>query len=88
LGPTRAGPTPFDDLALLHELWQVSHFGWIAEATIRRSLMIASGHEIAAAALAQRLGQLRQLGWVEECHSEADTDQREWRLTDSGRSAV
>jgi len=56
VGPTRAGPKPLDDLALLHELWQISRFGWIAQATILRSLMIASGHEVATAAVAERCG--------------------------------
>jgi hypothetical protein len=84
---TRAGPK-LDDRTLLHELWLISHFGWIAEALILRSLMIASGHELAPAALAERLGQLRQLGWLQERHRDAGEGRREWRLTDSGRNAV
>ena len=56
--------------------------------TILRSLMIASGHELAPVALAERLGELRQIGWLEDATSEAGSGRRDWRLTDGGRSAV
>ena len=88
LGSMRAGSKPLEDRWLLHELWLIGHFGWISEATILRSLMIASGHDLAPAALAERLGGLRQLGWLEERHGEAGEGRREWRLTDGGRGAV
>jgi hypothetical protein len=38
-------PKPPDDQALLRECWQISHFGWIPEAAIRRSLIISGGQE-------------------------------------------
>ncbi len=85
-GPAR--PTPSDEHALLHELWQISHFGWIPEATIRRSLTIGGVQEIPAAALAERLSQLVEHGSVEQRHSDAGAGEREWRLTDTGRNAL
>ena len=78
---------PPNEQALLHELWQVSHFGWIPQVAIRRSLTIASGQEIPAATLAERLRQLLERGWAEQRHGDAGTGAREWRLTDSGRNA-
>jgi hypothetical protein len=74
--------------ALLHELWRISHFGWIAHATLLRSLTISAGHRIADAALAGHLQQLLDRGWMEQRSSAAHPGQREWRLTDSGRTAV
>jgi hypothetical protein len=85
--PARPGPKPPDEQALLQELWQVSHFGWITEVAIRRSLTISGVHEILAV-LAERLRHLLDRGWVEQRHSAAGTGQREWRLTDSGRNAL
>ena len=86
--PARASRQPRDEQALLHELWQISHFGWIPQAAIRRSLIIScGGKEIPAAALAERLAQLRDHGWAEQRHSDAGADHREWRLTDGGRNA-
>ncbi len=81
----RSGPKPSDEQALLHELWQISHFGWISEAAIRRTLTIAGGQELSALAVGERLRPLAERGWVERRH--AGTDEHEWRLTDSGRSA-
>jgi hypothetical protein len=72
---------------ILRELWQISHFGWGREPAIRRSMTIADGHEIPAGALAERLRQLLERGWVERRDSDAGTGEREWRLTDSGRNA-
>ena len=74
--------------ALLHEVWRISHFGWIADATLLRSLTISVGHQIADAALAGHLQQLLDRGWMEQRSSAAHAGQREWRLTDSGRTAV
>ena len=85
--PARPDSKPPDDQALLRECWQISHFGWIPEAAIRRSLIISSGQEITAAALTERLQQLLKRGWAEERHSATGTTEREWRLTDSGRRA-
>ena len=87
VGSARPGPKPPDEQALLQELWQVSHFGWMTEVTIRRSLTISGVHEILAV-LAERLRQLLDRGWVELRHSAAGTGQREWRLTDNGRNAL
>jgi len=86
-GPARPGPKPPDEQALLQQLWEVSHFGWITEVTIRRSLTISGVHEILAV-LAERLRELLDRGWVEQRHSAAGTGQREWRLTDGGRNAL
>jgi hypothetical protein len=72
---------------LLQELWLISHFGWIAEAAIRRTLVI-SGEEILAVSLAERLRQLLNRGWVEQRYSDAGTEELDWRLTDSGRDAL
>ncbi len=83
----RPDPTPSDEQALLDELWQISHFGWIPEAAIRRALTIAGGQEISAVAVAERLRRLVERGWVEQRDRDADTQEQEWRLTDSGRSA-
>ncbi|MGA2929922.1 MAG: hypothetical protein ABSG43_28835 [Solirubrobacteraceae bacterium] len=88
-GDRPAGPDPElpDDQALLRECWQISHFGWIPEAAIRRGLIIAAGQEIPAAALTERLQQLLRRGWAEERDGATGTSEREWRLTDSGRRA-
>jgi hypothetical protein len=87
--PAQRAPSakPTDEQALLHELWQISHFGWIPGVAIRRSLTIASGQEIPAAALAERLRQLLERGWAEQRDGDGGTGAREWRLTDSGRNA-
>ena len=86
--PPRPGPKLPGEQALLHELWRISHFGWIAHATLLRSLTISAGHRIADAALAGHLQQLLDRGWMEQRSSAAHPGQREWRLTDSGRTAV
>ena len=88
--PTRHAPraTPPSDQELLHELWLISHFGWIAHATIRRTLIISGAQETLASGLGDRLRQLLNRGWVEQRHNDAGTDEREWRLTDSGRDAL
>ena len=86
-GPARPIPEPPDEQTLLDELWQISHFGWIPEAAIRRSLTIASVQEIPAGGVDDRLRQLLERGWAEQRHSDAGAGEREWRLTDSGRNA-
>ncbi|MGA2930173.1 MAG: hypothetical protein ABSG43_30120 [Solirubrobacteraceae bacterium] len=75
----RANPEPRDERTLLRELWQISHFGWIPEAAIRRSLTISAGQEIPAALLAERLQQLLRRGWAEQRHRDRGTsaDDRE-----------
>jgi DNA-binding HxlR family transcriptional regulator len=40
-----------------------------------------------AIVLTEGLRQLLERGWAEQRHSDADTGEREWRLTDSGRNA-
>jgi hypothetical protein len=87
--PPRGNPEPRDERTLLRELWQISHFGWIPEAAIRRSLTISAGQEIPAALLAERLQQLLGRRWAEQRHRGRGTsaDDREWRLTESGRNA-
>ncbi|MGO9898353.1 MAG: hypothetical protein ACLP0J_01365 [Solirubrobacteraceae bacterium] len=86
--PARPSPKPPDEHALLHEVWQISHFGWIPQAAIRRSLSIAGYQQIPADVLAERLRQLLQRGWTEQRHSDTGTGEREWRLTESGRNAA
>jgi len=97
--PTRAGyarparPTgrdrePPGERALLQELWLIGHFGWIAEATIRRTLVISGVHEIFAVSLDERLRQLLNRGWVEQRDNDLGTEELEWRLTDRGRDAL
>ncbi len=83
----RSDPKLSDEQALLQELWQISHFGWIPEAAIRRTLTIAGGQQISAVAVAERLRGLVERGWIEQRESDADTQEPEWRLTDRGRSA-
>ena len=85
---TPPGRNPPSDPELLHTLWLISHFGWIAEATIRRSLMISAPRAILATAVADRLRQLLIGGWVEERHTNPGAGGPEWRLTDSGRAAL
>ena len=85
-GSARLTAKPPDERTLLAELWQISHFGWIPQAVILRSLTI-SGQEVPAAALAERVQQLLERGWAEQRHGDAGTGEREWRLTDSGRNA-
>jgi hypothetical protein len=79
---------PPSDQELLHELWLISHFGWVADATIARALMISGAREILAGGLGDRLGQLASRGWVEGRENDAGTDEPEWRLTDSGRDVL
>jgi len=86
--PARLSRTPPDSYALLGELWQISHFGWIAHATILRTPTISAGQHIAATALAERLQHLIDRGWAEQRTSAAHPGQREMRLTDSGRNAL
>jgi DNA-binding HxlR family transcriptional regulator len=88
VSPTRRNRSPASDQELLDALWLISHFGWIAEATIRRTLMISDAQRILAAGLAERLRQLLNRGWVERRHNDAGTDEPEWRLTESGRDAL
>ncbi|MGO9791057.1 MAG: hypothetical protein ACLP8S_16645 [Solirubrobacteraceae bacterium] len=86
--PARPSPKPPNEQALLLEVWQISHFGWIPEAAIRRSLTIAGYQQLPASALAERLRQLLKRGWTEQRHSDTGTGESEWRLTDRGRNAV
>ena len=79
---------PPSDQELLHELWLISHFGWIADATISRALIISGAQDILASGLGDRLRQLGNRGWVERRHNDAGTNEPEWRLTDSGRDAL
>ena len=81
-------PEPPDGQALLWELWRISRFGWMPEATLRRGLTIAGGRQISAEAVAERLRGLREFGWVEQRDSSRGAGERAWRLTDSGRSAL
>ena len=76
------------DQALLQQLWLISHFGWIAQATIDRALIISDADEILAADLPERLRQLQQRGWVQQRDSDAGAHELEWRLTGSGREAL
>ena len=76
------------DQELLHELWLISHFGWVADATIARALIISGAQEILTSGLGDRLRQLLNRGWIERRHNHAVTDEPEWRLTDSGRDAL
>jgi hypothetical protein len=84
-GPARPDAKLPDERTLLREIWQIGHFGWIPEVTIRRGLTLAGGQELSAGALARRLQLLLELGWAEQ--RDGDTGEREWRLTDSGRNA-
>jgi hypothetical protein len=88
--PTRYARTaiPPSHAELLHELWLISHFGWVADATICRALIISGAHEILASGLGDRLRQLMNRGWVERRHTDDGTDEPQWRLTDSGRDAL
>jgi hypothetical protein len=88
--PTRHAPAAVapSDRKLLHELWSISHFGWIAQATICRALIISGAQETLARGLGDRLRHLRNRGWVEQRDNDTGTDEREWRLTDSGRDAL
>ena len=88
--PTRRVPRAMapSDQELLHELWLISHFGWIAYATVCRTLIISGAEETLAGGLADRLRQLLDRGWVEQRHTDAGMDEREWRLTDGGRDAL
>ena len=87
-GPARLSRKLPDEHALLRELWQISHFGWIAPATILRGLTISTGQHIAAAALAAHLQQLIDQGWVQQRTNAAHAGQHELRLTDNGRNAL
>ena len=79
---------PPSDQELLQELWLISHFGWIADATIARAVIISGAQEILTSGLGDRLRQLLNRGWVERRYNDAGTDEPEWRLTDSGRAAL
>ena len=87
-GQQAANRRPTDERSLLTELWQISHFGWITEAAVRRSVIIASGRDVSPAQVADGLAQLHERGWVEQRPSAAGTPEAEWRLTGNGRSAV
>ena len=84
-GPDRKPPS---DPGLLRELWLISHFGWIAETTIRRALIISDAHEILADSLRERLRQLLSRAWVEQRYHDLGTGEPEWRLTETGRDAL
>ena len=87
--PTRDAPAIApSDRELLRELWSISHFGWIEQATICRTLIISGARETLAGDLGDRLRQLRNRGWVEQRDNDAGTEEREWRLTDSGRDVL
>jgi len=76
------------DRELLHELWLISHFGWIADSIISRALIISGAQEILASGVGDRLRELVNRGWVEQRHNDGGTDPTEWRLTDSGRDVL
>ena len=84
---TRAVIVPSDQ-ELLHELWLISHFGWVADATISRALTISGAQELLASGVADRLRELVNRGWVEQRHDDGATGAPEWRLTDSGRDVL
>jgi len=86
--PGRRDRKPADDQALLYELWQTSHFGWMAEATIRRTLIVSGLQESLGGSFAECLRRLLTRGWVEHRHGDVSRDDREWRLTDSGRDVL
>ncbi|HYB27849.1 MAG TPA: hypothetical protein VEF89_14620 [Solirubrobacteraceae bacterium] len=87
--PRRRDRKPPDDQALLFALWQTSHFGWIAESTIRRTVIVSGVQESLGDSLAECLRRLLTSGWVDEQrYDDAGGDEREWRLTDSGRDAL
>ena len=73
------------DRELLHELWLISHFGWIADSIISRALIISGAQEILASGVGDRLRELVNRGWLEQRNNDGGTDPTEWRLTDSGR---
>ena len=79
---------PPSDQELLHELWLISHFGWVTDATIARALIISGADGILAGGLGDRLRQLVSRGWVEGRGNDGGTDEPEWRLTDSGRDVL
>ena len=83
----RAAIPPSEE-ELLRELWLISHFGWIAGATIYRALIISGAQEVLASGLGDRLRQLVNRGWVEGRHTDGGADEPEWRLTDSGRDVL
>jgi hypothetical protein len=85
--PIRHAPTAVlpSEQELLRELWLISHFGWIADATICRALIISRAQEILASGVKDRLVELVNRGWVERRYTDGGTDEPEWRLTDSGR---
>jgi hypothetical protein len=76
------------DRELLHELWLISHFGWIADSIISRALIISGAQEILASGVGDRLRELVNRGWVEQRHNDGGTDPTEWRLTDTGRDVL
>ena len=66
----------------------ISHFGWIADATIARALIISGARKILAGGLGDRLRQLVNRGLAEGRGNDAGKDESEWRLTDSGRDVL
>jgi hypothetical protein len=86
--PTHSPPPLPDEQALAWEVWQMSHFGWITEGMIRRNLSVTARREFPAAAVAAGLQRLLERGWIEHQEAGADTGEREWRLTDTGRDAL
>jgi len=88
--PIRHAPTAVlpSDQELLHELWLISHFGWIADATICRALIISGAQEIRASGVRDGLVELVNRGWVERRYTDGGTEEPEWRLTDSGRDVL
>jgi len=85
--PERRDRKPPDDRALLYELWQTSHFGWMTEATIRRTVIVSGLQESLGESPVESLRRLQSWGWVEQRY-DAGGDEREWRLTDTGRHAL
>jgi hypothetical protein len=81
-----ASPKPPDERSLVAEIWQISHFGWVPEAAIRRSVIIAGNGDASPALIGDVLRQLLDRGWIEQRPGAAE--ESEWRLTDQGRGAV
>jgi hypothetical protein len=85
--PTSTSRRPLDERTLIDELWRISHFGWIPEAAIRRTLTLSRGQAIGADSVHHGLRRLLDRGCVEHRDSNGDTGEHHWRLTDSGRHA-
>lgn len=71
----------------MEDLWRISHYGWIPEAVIRRTLTLVHGREIPTDSLHYALRQLLDHGWIEHRDGNA-SDGEHWRLTDGGRQAL